>query len=99
MGGVEVAVREPIAHSGDISPGDLRLGREETLREVFDGLADLDEAHPHGVEHESVIESTTIEVRPDRQDRGSEFAITLSDPETPAALLETLRRRAEGRRA
>jgi len=31
--------------------------------------------------------------------RGSEFAITLSDPETPAALLETLRRRAEGRRA
>jgi len=72
MGGIEVAVREPIAHSGDISPGDLRLGREETLREVFDGLADLDEAHPHGVEHESVIESTTIEVRPDRQDRGSD---------------------------
>ena len=30
---------------------------------------------------------------------GSEFAISLSDPETPAALLETLRRRAEDRRA
>jgi hypothetical protein len=39
-----------VAHRCHLPPGDRGLPAEQLGRDVLDGLADLDEAHPNGVE-------------------------------------------------
>jgi hypothetical protein len=52
--GVEVAVREQIAHLGDLTPWDAGLGREQIAVDGLSRLTDLDQTHPDGIENKSV---------------------------------------------
>lgn len=47
---VEVAMREAVAHPGNVGPRLARLGVQQVGREGFDGLADLDQAYAYGIE-------------------------------------------------
>ncbi len=55
-------MRQLVAHRGDLPPGDRGLLAEQFDRDVLDGLADLDEAHPNGVEDEAVAERPALQV-------------------------------------
>ena len=51
---VEVPVRELITHRGDLPPGDGWLAVEQVCWQGLDGLADLQEADAHRVEHQAI---------------------------------------------
>ncbi len=70
VGGVEVAVGEVVAHSGDLAPRDLRLGCEEILAEGLDSLADLQQPDPDGVEDQPIRQAATLDVGADRVNGG-----------------------------
>jgi hypothetical protein len=57
--GVEVSVREQIAHLGDLTPRDAGLGREQVAVNRLSRLTDLDQAHPNGIENQSVTHIPT----------------------------------------
>jgi len=54
VGGVEVAVREVVAHAGDLPPRDGRLGGEQVIGECLDGFADFQQPDPGGAEYQAV---------------------------------------------
>jgi hypothetical protein len=47
-------VREQIAHLGDLAARDAGLGREQVAVDGLSRLTDLDQAHPNGIENQSV---------------------------------------------
>ena len=49
----------------DISFSDGFVGEQLGI-EVFDWLADLDQPHTYGIEHEAVVDGATVEVGGDR---------------------------------
>ena len=53
---VEVAVRQPVPHAGDVFPRNVGFGRQHIGTYPLDRLTDLDEAEANGVEHEAIVE-------------------------------------------
>jgi hypothetical protein len=70
VGGVEVAVREVVAHAGDLPPRDGRLGGKQVIGECLDGFADFQQPDPGGVEYQAVGQVAALQVGADRVDRG-----------------------------
>jgi hypothetical protein len=70
VGGVEVAVGEVVAHTGDLPPRDRRLRGEQVIRQCFDSLADLQQADADRVEDQPVGQVSALQVGADRVDRG-----------------------------
>ena len=79
VGRVEVPVGEVVPHPSHVSPWDLGLGGKPPRVDGFHCLADLDESHPNGVEHEAIAEAAPLEVGSDRlgcgEDVGQPFAV------------------------
>jgi len=67
--GVEVVVREAIAHPGDGSPRHGRFACQQPRRDRFHRLSDLDEANADRVVDQPVGQVTTLEVAAVRSDR------------------------------
>jgi hypothetical protein len=59
---VEVPVCEMVAHPGDLSPWDGRLGGQQVIWERFNGLTDLQQADPDGVEYQAVGQVAALQV-------------------------------------
>lgn len=53
---VEVAVRQPVPHAGDVFPRNVGFGRQHVGTYPLDRLTGLDEAEANGVEHEAIVE-------------------------------------------
>jgi hypothetical protein len=68
--GIEVAVGEVVAHTGDLPPRDRRLGGQQIVRQCFNSLADLQQADADGVEDQPVGQIAALQVGTDRVDRG-----------------------------
>jgi hypothetical protein len=60
--GVEVPVREVVAHPGDLPPWDRWLGSQQVIWQCFDSLADLQQADADGVEYQSIGQAATQQV-------------------------------------
>ena len=65
MGGVEVAVGQVITHARDLVPRHAGLGVEQFSGQGFDGLTDLEQPDPDGVEYQPVGEGAALLVRAD----------------------------------
>jgi hypothetical protein len=74
VGCVEVAVGQVITHPGDLAPGDRGLCVEQIGGQSLDGLTDLEQPDPDGVEDQPVGESSSLQVRADRVDSGLDIA-------------------------
>lgn len=72
VGRVEVAVREPIAHTRHLVPRDRELAAEELCWQRLDGLAYFDETHPDRIKHQAVCEIASFEVLVDGFDGRSD---------------------------
>jgi len=80
VGGVEVAVGEPVAHPGDLGPGQIRLGGQQDCRHAFDRFAYLDQADPDGVLDQPVGKATPRQVVVDGVQRSLDDVEPLPDP-------------------
>ena len=89
VGGVEVAVGEPVPHPDNLPPRKSGLGGEEFVRESPDGFADLDEPYSYGVEDQPVAQVTPLEMGPDggycRQDVPEALTISAAHKATASA--------------
>jgi hypothetical protein len=65
---VEVVMSQPISHSGHVLPRNLRLPLEESRVDPLDRLPDLDQSKSHGVEDETVVQASPLEVASDSLD-------------------------------
>ncbi len=70
VSGVEVPVREMVAHAGDLPPRDGWLSSEQVVGQGLDGLADLQQSDPDGVEDQAIGQVAALQVGADRVDRG-----------------------------
>jgi hypothetical protein len=62
-------MREPIAHPGDVLPGDVRLMSPNIGTDRFDRLTGLNQSNANSVENEAVAERAALEVAFDRRQR------------------------------
>lgn len=77
MGSVEVAVRQVIAHRGDLAPRDGRFGVEERKWKRLDGFSDLQQPDPDRVEDQPVGQISMRGVGADGGDCGQYVLQTL----------------------
>src|SRR4051794_14297263 len=77
MCGVEVAMREMVAHPGDLAPRDAWLVGEPPLGKGLDRFADLEESDPHGIEDQTIREVAATNMGTNGLDRGDDIGEAL----------------------
>src|SRR5215469_6752774 len=80
VSGVEIAVSEVLSQAGDLPPWDGRLGSNQVVGQCLDGLADLQQPDPDGIEYQAVGQVTALQVRADRINRGLDVGQPLAFP-------------------